>query len=108
MSTDSNQMGTGAGDFGEALQANWMPLSMIGIGLAWLVVSNSSLVDRSAKDQRAPVARGKTAEVADEAGILVRKEAGQVGQLVGPNGEPPVMRATLAIWPNAPAASSLN
>ena len=88
MSTDSNWMGTSAGELGEALQANWMPLSMIGIGLAWLAVSNSGLIEQVAKNERAKAEVSKIDQLAGEPVILGKKEADRGGGLVGPNGEP--------------------
>ena len=87
MNTDSNWIGISAGDLGDALQANWMPLSMIGIGLAWLAASNSSLIERVAKNERARAADTKIGQVAGEPVIFGQKEADRGGGLVGPNGE---------------------
>jgi hypothetical protein len=91
MSTNSNRMGASTGELGEALRANWLPLSMIGIGLAWLALGKGSLIERVAKKERAQATNGKIGEITGEPvifekpGISERKEA---DWLIGSNGEP--------------------
>src|SRR5262249_55943436 len=88
MSAASNRTGVIAGGLQGWLQANWLPLSMIGIGLAWLAVSNRSLTERVAKNERAQAAGGRTGQVASEPGIIAKKEPDRGGQLAGLDGEP--------------------
>jgi len=88
MNAASNRTGVSAGGLKGGLQANWLPLSMIGIGLAWLAASNSSLIERIAKNERAQAVDRRIGQVAGEPGLFVEKEANWSGDLVGPNGEP--------------------
>ena len=88
MNTASNRTGVSTGGLQGELQANWLPLSMIGIGLAWLAVSHASLTERVAKNERAQPAGGKIGQVAGEPGIIGKKEPDRGGQLAGLDGEP--------------------
>lgn len=74
---------------GEALQANRLPLVLIGVGVAWLVASNAGLTERVAQDQRIQTARRRIGEMAAEIGIGngSRPRSG-AGQIVRPSGEP--------------------
>jgi hypothetical protein len=58
--------GAGTGGIGEVLQANWLPLSVIGVGVAWLVASNTGLAGRVAQDERVQAAGRKIGEIAGE------------------------------------------
>jgi hypothetical protein len=81
--------GTGTGGIGEVLQANWVPLSLIGVGVAWLVASNTGLAERMAQDERVQAAGRKIGEIAGELGIGGSEpEPGHAPQLFGPDGEP--------------------
>jgi Protein of unknown function (DUF3618) len=66
-----------------AIRANPVPLALIGIGTAWLIASNTGVVDRIAADERVGVARRRVAEVASRvgtrAGALASEVAGRVG-----------------------------
>jgi hypothetical protein len=91
MNTESFKPGASVGNIGDALQANWVPLSLIGVGIAWLVASNTGLVERIAKDERVQAAGRRIGEVAGELGIGgdTKDEAGgRGGQLLGPDGQP--------------------
>src|SRR5258708_28285663 len=54
---------------GEVIQANSVPLALIGIGIAWLVASNTGLADRVVNDQRVQAARRRIGELAGDVGI---------------------------------------
>ena len=57
------------GGLGEVIQANKVPLTLIGIGIAWLVASNTGLADRVANDERVQAARRRIGEFAGDIGI---------------------------------------
>jgi hypothetical protein len=81
--------GVGTGGIGEVLQANWIPLSLIGVGVAWLVASNTGLAERVAQDERVHAAGRKIGEIAGELGIGGSEpESGHGQQLFGPDGQP--------------------
>jgi hypothetical protein len=76
------------GGFGETLQANSMPLTLIGLGIAWLVVSNTGLADRVANDPRVQTARRRIGELAGDFGVGGGSSEPSGGQILGPDGEP--------------------
>jgi hypothetical protein len=89
MNWKSYQTSDGNSGIGEALQANWVPLSLIGVGIAWLVASNTGVAERVAHDERAKAAGRKIGEFAGELGTGGdSKEAGEAGRILGPDGEP--------------------
>jgi hypothetical protein len=92
MSTEPFKGATTAGTgLGEAIQANWLPLSLIGVGVAWLLASNTGIAERVAQDERVQAAGRRIGEIAGELGIGGAKpedRAGRAGQIVGPDGEP--------------------
>lgn len=89
MNWKSYQADDGSSGIGEALQANWVPLSLIGVGIAWLVAGNAGVAERVAHDGQAKAAGRKIGEFADELGTgSDSKEAGEAGRIVGPDGEP--------------------
>jgi hypothetical protein len=73
---------------GEAIQANSVPLALIGIGVAWLVASNTGLADRVVNDERVQAARRRIGELAGDIGIGGSSSEGSRGQILGPDGEP--------------------
>ncbi|MBV8504855.1 MAG: hypothetical protein JOZ11_03475, partial [Alphaproteobacteria bacterium] len=73
--------------FGEMIQANSLPLTLIGVGIAWLVASNTGLADRVVNDERVQAARRKLGEFAGDIGIGGGSSEG-TGQVLGPDGEP--------------------
>jgi hypothetical protein len=83
MSTDSRK----DSGLGEAIQANGVPLALIGVGIAWLVASNTGMADRVVNDERVQAARRRIGELAGDIGIGGTSE-GASGQLLGPDGEP--------------------
>jgi hypothetical protein len=81
--------GTDTGGMGQVLQANWIPLSLIGVGVAWLVASNTGLAERVAQDERVQAAGHKIGEIAGEPSIGGgEQESGHGPQLFAPDGEP--------------------
>ena len=86
---------------GEALQANWLPIAMIGVGVAWLLAANTGLTERVAQDQRVQTARRRLSEIA---GAGSRPQT--VGpQIVGPSGEP-VVRDSEPGWVHQAAGAA--
>ena len=75
------------GGLGEVIQANKVPLTLIGIGIAWLVASNTGLADRVANDERVQAARRRIGEFAGDIGIGGGSSDGAGGQILGPDGE---------------------
>jgi len=89
MSTEQYNVNGGNGGIGEALQMNWVPLSLIGVGIAWLIASNTGLAERVTQDERVQAAGRKIGEVPRQLGIGGgSKEAGEIGRILGPDGEP--------------------
>ena len=76
------------GGLGEVIQTNKVPLTLIGIGIAWLVASNTGLADRVANDERVQAARRRIGELAGDIGIGGSSSEGAGGQILGPDGEP--------------------
>ena len=75
------------GGLGEVIQTNKVPLTLIGIGIAWLVASNTGLADRVANDERVQAARRRIGEFAGDIGIGGGSSDGVGGQILGPDGE---------------------
>jgi hypothetical protein len=73
---------------GEVIQANKVPLTLIGVGIAWLVATNTGLADRVVNDQRLQGARRRIGELAGDIGIGGSSSEGSGGQILGPDGEP--------------------
>src|SRR5690348_6479015 len=90
MNTESDNRGTGNSSIGDALQTNWVPLSLIGVGIAWLVAGNTGLAERIANDERLQAAGRKIGEFAGDLGIggESNEAARSAGQILGPDGEP--------------------
>jgi hypothetical protein len=73
---------------GEVIQANGVPLTLIGLGIAWLVASNTGLTDRVVNDERVQAARRRIGELAGDIGIGGGSSEGSGGRVLGPDGEP--------------------
>ena len=75
---------------GNTLQANWIPLSLIGVGIAWLVAGNSGVTERVANDDRVQTASRRVREIAGDLGIgrTAKQETGHGTQILGPDGRP--------------------
>jgi len=69
------------------MQANRVPLTLIGIGVAWLVASNTGLADRVVNDERVQAARRRIGEFAGDIGIGGSSSGASGGQILGPDGE---------------------
>jgi hypothetical protein len=72
----------------KGFQANSVPLTLIGIGVAWLVASNTGLAERVANDERVRAARRRIGEFAGDIGLGSGSSEGAGGQVLGPDGEP--------------------
>jgi hypothetical protein len=72
----------------KGFQANSVPLTLIGIGVAWLVASNTGLAERVVNDERVQAARRRIGEFAGDVGIGSGSSEGSGGQVLGPDGEP--------------------
>lgn len=89
MSTES--LRPDAAGIGDVLQSNWVPLSLIGVGIAWLVAANTGLAERIANDERMRAAGRKIGEIANDIGIAGddrKDEEGRGSRILGPGGEP--------------------
>src|ERR1700722_20270285 len=75
------------GGLGEVIQTNKVPLTLIGIGIVWLVASSTGLADRVANDERVQAARRRIGELAGDIGIGGGSSDGAGGQILGPDGE---------------------
>jgi hypothetical protein len=73
---------------GEVIQSNSVPLTLIGVGIAWLVASNTGLVDRVVNDARIQAAQRRIGELAGDIGIGGGSNEGSGGRVLGPDGEP--------------------
>jgi hypothetical protein len=73
---------------GEVLQANRLPLTLIGIGIAWLVAANTGLAERVANDERVQSARRRIGELAGDIGTGGGSSGESSGQILGPDGVP--------------------
>jgi len=74
---------------GEVFQANRVPIALIGVGIAWLLASNTGLAERVVRDERVQAARRRIGEIGignAEPEII----AGHSGQILGPSGEPAI------------------
>jgi hypothetical protein len=73
---------------GEMIQSNSVPLTLIGVGIAWLVASNTGLVDRVVNDERVQAAQRRIGELAGDIGIGGGSSEGSGARVLGPDGEP--------------------
>ena len=80
-----SQSGSG---LGEVIQANSVPLTLIGVGIAWLVANNTGLVDRVINDERVQAAQRRIGELAEDIGIGGGSNEGSGGRVLGSDGEP--------------------
>ena len=65
------------------IRDNPVPVALIGIGTAWMIVNNTGVVDRLARDERVGAARRRAADMAStvgtRAGALASGVAGKIG-----------------------------
>ncbi len=74
---------------GAVFQANRVPIALIGVGIAWLLASNTGLAERVVQDERVQAARRRIGEIGidnSQPEII----AGHSGQILGPSGEPAI------------------
>ena len=90
MNTENSKRGSNVSSVGDVFQANWIPLSLIGVGITWLVASNAGHIERIAKDKRVQTAGSRIGEIAGDIGIGggTKHETRQTGQILGPDGRP--------------------
>jgi hypothetical protein len=90
MRTDYYDRRDNVSEIGDRLQANWIPLSLIGVGIAWLVAGNTAVVERVANDERVQTAGRRVREIAGDLGIggTTHPETGHSTQVLGPDGRP--------------------
>jgi hypothetical protein len=74
--------------FVDLMRDNAIPITLIGIGSAWLLVSNTSLADRVANDDRVQAARRRMSELAGDVGVTGGAEKSRGGSILGPDGKP--------------------
>ena len=67
----------------DILRDNPVPIALIGIGAAWLLASNSGVVDRIAQDQRIEAARRRVTGLASDVGNRAGELASTVAERVG-------------------------
>ena len=70
----------------EIVRDNPVPIALIGIGAAWLLASNSGVVDRIAQDQRIEAARRRVTGLASDVGNRAGELASTVAERVGISG----------------------
>src|SRR6266542_1082032 len=70
----------------DIVRANPVPIALIGIGAAWLIASNSGVVDRIAQDQRIEAARRRVTDLASDVGNRAGELASTVAERVGISG----------------------
>jgi hypothetical protein len=90
MNAEYYSRGKNVSDVGNTLEANWIPLSLIGVGIAWLVASNTGVAERVANDERVQTAGRRVREIAGDFGIggATKHETGHGTQILGPDGRP--------------------
>jgi hypothetical protein len=80
--------GTDALNRGVAVvRANPVPFALIAIGAAWLIASNTGVVERVAQDERVQAARRRAAEMANEVGNRAGEYASDIANRVGLAGD---------------------
>jgi hypothetical protein len=70
----------------DAVRANPIPIALIGIGAAWLVASNTGVVDKIARSERVGAARQRVADMASDIGNRTGRLAYDVAGKVGIGG----------------------
>jgi Protein of unknown function (DUF3618) len=67
----------------DIVRANPVPIALIGLGTAWLIASNTGVVDRIANDERIEAARRRVTDMASDlgnrAGSMASDMAGKIG-----------------------------
>jgi hypothetical protein len=70
----------------DIVRDNPVPIALIGIGAAWLLASNSGVVDRIAQDQRIEAARRRVTGLASDIGNRAGELASTMAERVGMSG----------------------
>jgi hypothetical protein len=70
----------------DTMRNNPVPVALIGIGAAWLVASNTGMVDRLANDERVDTVRRRVGELADNVGERASEMASSVAGSIGLSG----------------------
>jgi hypothetical protein len=66
-----------------AVRANPVPFALIAVGAAWLIASNTGVVDRVAQDERIRAARRRAGELASDLGNRAGEMASDLGNRAG-------------------------
>jgi hypothetical protein len=74
--------------FVDVMRDNAIPITLIGIGAAWLLASNTGLADRVVNDDRVQAARRRMSELAGEVGLGGGTGEPRGGSILGPDGKP--------------------
>jgi hypothetical protein len=67
----------------DIIRANPVPVALIGIGAAWIVASQTNVVERVAHDERVEAARRRVADMASNVGTRAGELASDVASRVG-------------------------
>jgi hypothetical protein len=70
----------------DIIRANPVPVALIGIGAAWIVASQTNVVERVAQDERVEAARRRVADMASNVGTRAGELASDVASRVGIGG----------------------
>jgi hypothetical protein len=85
---------SGRSALSETFQANWVPISLIGVGIAWLLAENTGLAERAVHDKRVQAAGRRIGEIASDIGIggqaRAKGDGSRSPQLLGPSGGPAI------------------
>lgn len=96
----------------DVIRANPVPVALIGIGAAWLILANTDVVERIARDERVEAARHRVADLASDVGTRAGELASGIAQRVGLGGdsgspaEPPLGRTGNSLVDEAGASRS--
>ena len=74
--------------FVDVMRDNAIPITLIGIGTAWLLASTTGVADRVANDDRVHAARRRISELAGNAGLASGTREPRGGSILGPDGKP--------------------
>jgi len=70
----------------DIIRANPVPVALIGLGAAWLVASQTNVVDRVVQDERVEAARRRVTDMASDVGARAGELASDVASRVGLGG----------------------
>jgi hypothetical protein len=63
-----------------------VPIALIGVGIAWLLASNTGLTERVGQDERVQAAKRRIGGIGNDSPS--QDGTGRSGQIIGPSGEP--------------------